>query len=249
MHANIGADTRRVTHSLTQFSWCNDPFGTEQHLFSKWRLVLVIFSLTQWAHWEGSILFSTNSQRPVLFRHNALSLLSCHYQVYTVTHIQDQKKCHPQLKLKKWLQQGQKKVKESWTIKKKQEKGKYTSFRMILSVMLLFIISPPFLLFSGEDQGMTACTLCSVIINQETVWREWCQPPAETKPSWVVFFIIRKLGNIYIARPYSSHKGNTVFPAGLFLMTVKHLDSFLFVCLFWKYIPVDCTEVKRLHNN
>lgn len=115
-----------------------------------------------------------------------------------------------------------------------------------------FLYSLPFLLFSGEDQGMTACTLCSIIINQETVWREWCQPPAETKPSWVVFLIIRKLGNIYIARPYSSHKGNTVFPAGLFLMNLKHLDSFFFL-FFWvfilKYIPVDCTEVKRLNNN
>lgn len=112
MHANIGADARRVTHSLTQFSWCNDPFGTEQHLFSKWRLVLgllVIFSLTQWAHWEGSILFSTNNQRPVLFRHNVLSPLSCHYQVCTATHIQDQKNATLNLNLKKWLQQGQKK--------------------------------------------------------------------------------------------------------------------------------------------
>lgn len=49
-------------HTRTQFSWCNDPFGIEQHLFSKWRLVvgmLVIFSLTQWANRGGQILFST----------------------------------------------------------------------------------------------------------------------------------------------------------------------------------------------
>lgn len=194
MHTNISTGTRRVTHSLTQFSRCNDPFGTEQHLFSKWRLVLgllVIFSLTQWAHWEGSILFSTNNQRPVLFRHNVLSLLSCHYQVYTATHTQDQKNATLNLSLKNDCSTDKKKTR---TEKKENTHHSESSFQ---SCYFLYSL-PPFLLFSGEDQGMTACTLCSVIINQETVWREWCQPPAETKPSWVVFFIIRKLGSIYI---------------------------------------------------
>lgn len=92
-HANISADTAVVTHSRTQFSWCNDPFGIEQHLFSKWRLVvglLVIFSLTQWAHREGRILFSTYNQWPVLFQHSVPSvpLLFCHYLLYTTTHAQ-----------------------------------------------------------------------------------------------------------------------------------------------------------------
>lgn len=103
MHANIGADTHTVTHSLTQFSWCNDPFATEQHLFSKWRLVLgllVIFSLTQWAHWEGSILFSTTTNGLSYSDTMFFPWLYTHYQVCTATH-KGPKKCHPQLKLKK----------------------------------------------------------------------------------------------------------------------------------------------------
>lgn len=67
------------TQTHTQFSWCNDPFGIEQHLFSKWRLVvrmLVIFSLTQWANREGRILFRTYNQWPVLSQHYLVILVS-----------------------------------------------------------------------------------------------------------------------------------------------------------------------------
>ena len=83
MHKHqVRADTHTQsahTQPHTQFSWCNDPFGIEQHLFSKWRLVvgmLVIFSLTQWTNREGRILFRTYNQWPVLSQHYLVILVS-----------------------------------------------------------------------------------------------------------------------------------------------------------------------------
>lgn len=135
-----------------------------------------------------------------------LSLSTVHY--HTRTEETSWKKAtkkatvHLNLYRNKTATRTKKKVLESLTMKKyfsaHPQKGKYASSQIILSVMLLFIFSIPFLLFLREDQAMTACTFCSVIINQETVWGEWCQPPAESKGSRAVLFIIRKLKkNIY----------------------------------------------------
>ena len=90
----VRADTHTQsahTQTHTQFSWCNDPFGIEQHLFSKWRLVvgmLVIFSLTQWANREGRILFRTYNQWPVLSQHFLVILVSPVTTTHTHTHRQ-----------------------------------------------------------------------------------------------------------------------------------------------------------------
>lgn len=70
----------------------------------------------------------------------------------------------------------------------------YPSFQIIPSVMLLFILSLPFFCFVREDQPMSACTFCSVIINQETVWIDWWLPAAGSKGFEAALFKINMLG-------------------------------------------------------
>lgn len=86
----------------------------------------------------------------------------------------------------------------------------YPSFQIIPSVMLLFKL--PFFCFVREDQPMSACTFCSVIINQETVWIDWWLPAAGSKGFEAALFKINMLGT----------KGNNVYPPGFYLMNAKH---------------------------
>lgn len=76
----------------------------------------------------------------------------------------------------------------------RENDGKYPSFQMILSVMLLFILSLPFFCSVREDQALSACTFCSVIIKQKTVWIDLCLPAAGIKCFAAALLKINTLG-------------------------------------------------------